>query len=101
VAIFGAGWLAGVVGSLGNAFNVSALRTIGSIGRFVLPTDGLWRGAIYYLEPRSLIDSHLTGRTGDPFLVLGAPSWPYLLWVACWFAAVILIGAVSFQRREL
>lgn len=101
VAIFGAGWLGGVVGSLGRAFNIAALREIGTIGRFLLPTDGLWRGAIYYLEPPSITSAHSVGAPGDPFLALSAPSWTYLLWVACWFAVVLAIGAVSFQRREL
>lgn len=45
VAVFGAGWLAGVVGTLGNTLNIGALRTIGQVGRFVLPTDGLWHAA--------------------------------------------------------
>src|SRR5579884_1912346 len=47
VAVFGAGWLAGVVGTLGTSFNIGALRTIGHVGRYLIPTDGLWHGAIY------------------------------------------------------
>jgi len=102
VAVFGTGWLAGVVGTLGTTLNVAALRTVGQVGRFLLPTDGLWHAAIYYLQPRSLIAQELAeGRQGDPFYAQGAPSWPYLLWVACWFL-IVLIGAVaSFERREL
>ncbi|MGA2014451.1 MAG: ABC transporter permease subunit [Solirubrobacteraceae bacterium] len=45
VAVFGAGWLAGVVGTLGTTLNIAALRTIGQIGRLLLPTDGLWHAA--------------------------------------------------------
>jgi hypothetical protein len=81
VAVFGAGWLAGVVGTLGTTLNIAALRTIGQIGRFLLPTDGLWHAAISYLQPTSLIAQHLTdGAQRDPFYAQGAPSWPYLLW---------------------
>lgn len=102
VAVFGAGWLAGVVGSLGSVFNISALRTIGSVGRFLIPTDGLWHGAIYYLEPSSLIDQHLfEGRGGDPFFAFAPPSWSYLLWVVCWFLVILAAGMVSLNRREL
>jgi ABC-type transport system involved in multi-copper enzyme maturation permease subunit len=102
VAAFGAGWLAGVVGSLGTALNVAALRTVGEVGRFLLPTDGLWHAAIYYLQPPSLIAQHLAeGGRGNPFYAQGAPSWPYLLWVACWFVIVLIGAAASFQRREL
>ena len=42
VAVFGAEWLAGVVGTLGTTLNIAALRTVGQVGRFLLPTDGLW-----------------------------------------------------------
>jgi ABC-type transport system involved in multi-copper enzyme maturation permease subunit len=100
VAIFGAGWLAGVVGSLGSQFNINALRVIGHIGRYVLPTDGLWRGAIYYLEPPSVLAGRLVTQD-NPFTALHAPSWPYLLWVLCWFAVVFAVGIVSFQWREM
>jgi ABC-type transport system involved in multi-copper enzyme maturation permease subunit len=101
VAIFGAGWLAGVVGSLGTAFNIAALRTIGQIGRYLLPTDGVWHAAIYYLEPSALIDEHLTRGSGDPFVTLHAPSLAYLVWVVAWFAIVLAAGVVSFRRREM
>ena len=102
VAVFGAGWLAGVVGTLGNAFNVSALRTVGEVGRFLLPTDGLWHAAIYYLQPSSLIAQQLAdGHNRDPFFAQGAPSAAYLVWVACWFVIVLAAAVASFERREL
>jgi hypothetical protein len=102
VAVFGAGWLAGVVGTLGTTFNIGALRTVGQVGRFLLPTDGLWHAAIYYLQPPSLIGERLAeGGNGNPFYAQAAPSWPYLLWVACWFLIVLIAGVASFERREL
>ena len=102
VAVFGAGWLAGVVGTLGTALNIAALRTVGQVGRFLIPTDGLWHGAIYYLQPPSLIADHLAeGGRQNPFYAQGAPSWPYLMWVACWFVIVLIAAVASFDRREL
>jgi ABC-type transport system involved in multi-copper enzyme maturation permease subunit len=102
VAAFGAGWLAGVVGSLGAALNIAALRAVGQVGRLLLPTDGLWHAAIYYLQPRSLIGQHSdAGGRQDPFYAQGAPSWAYLLWVACWFLIVLSAAVASFDRREL
>ena len=102
VAVFGAGWLAGVVGSLGQALNIAALRTVGQVGRLLLPTDGLWHAAIYYLQPPSLIGQHLAdGGRQDPFYAQGAPSWAYLLWVACWFLIVLSAAVASLERREL
>ncbi|MBV9747525.1 MAG: hypothetical protein JO157_01810, partial [Acetobacteraceae bacterium] len=102
VAVFGAGWLAGVVGTLGSTLNISALRTIGQIGRFALPTDGLWHAAIYYLQTPSLLAESLNeGRQGNPFLAQGAPSAAYLAWVLCWFVIVMGVAVASLERREL
>jgi ABC-type transport system involved in multi-copper enzyme maturation permease subunit len=102
VAVFGAGWLAGVVGTLGTTLNIAALRTVGEVGRFLLPTDGLWHAAIYYLQPPSLIAERVAGVSQrGPFFADGAPSWAYLLWVGCWFLIVLTGAVASFERREL
>jgi hypothetical protein len=102
VAVFGAGWLAGVVGSLGSAVNIAALRTVGQVGRLLLPTDGMWHAAIYYLQPQSLLGENLgEGGRSNPFSAQSAPSLAYLLWVACWFLIVLFAAVASFERREL
>ena len=104
IALFGAAWLAGVVGALGATFNIAALRTVGEVARYVLPTDGLWHGAIYYLEPQSFVAQRLSDAAasrGNPFFAQTPPTWPYLVWVAVWFVAIMAAGLVSFERREL
>jgi ABC-type transport system involved in multi-copper enzyme maturation permease subunit len=104
VAMFGLAWLAGVGGALGAAFNIHALRTVSEIVEYLLPTDGLWHGAIYYLEPSSFVTQQLAGSSvgqGDPFLALAAPPWQYLAWACIWLLLVLTLGLVSFERREL
>ena len=104
VALFGSAWLAGVVGALGTTFKISALRTVGQVARYVLPTDGLWHGAIYYLEPSRFITrvvAEASGSGGNPFFALAPPSWQYLTYSAIWFLAVLGLGLVSFERREI
>jgi ABC-2 type transport system permease protein len=104
VALFGVAWLAGVVGSLGAAFHIGALHTAGEISQYVLPTDGLWHGAMFYLEPSSFLAQQLAESPvgqGDPFLAVAGPAWPYLTWAAIWLVLVLLLGLVSFERREL
>jgi ABC-type transport system involved in multi-copper enzyme maturation permease subunit len=102
VAVFGAGWLAGVVGTLGTAFRITALRVAGQAGRLLIPTDGLWHGAIYYLQPATpAIGGSLVTTGAGPFYASAAPSWPYLLWVACWFLIIMAASVLSFERREL
>ena len=104
VALFGAAWLAGVVGALGASFGIGALRQVGDVARYVLPTDGLWHGAVYYLEPSSFVTHHLARSVdvrGDPFFASAPPTWGYLLWAGVWLVVVLAAALVSFDRREL
>jgi ABC-type transport system involved in multi-copper enzyme maturation permease subunit len=104
VALFGMGWLAGVAGSLGAAFNIRAMHTASEISQYLLPTDGLWHGAMHYLEPTSFLAQQFAQSPvsqGDPFLAVAGPSWSYLTWVAIWLVIVLILGLVSFERREL
>jgi hypothetical protein len=62
----------------------------------------VWHAAIYYLQPASFISQQLAqGGKGNPFEAQGAPSWPYLVWVACWLLIVLVAAVASFERREL
>ena len=104
VAMYGAAWLAGVVGVLGQSFNIGALRQVGTVGRYVLPTDGLWHGAIYYLEPHSFVSSGLADAVNsraNPFFSGAPPSWAYLAWAACWLVGAFGVALFVFDRREL
>ncbi|MDE3206651.1 MAG: hypothetical protein KGQ66_20785 [Acidobacteriota bacterium] len=74
IALFGAAWLAGVVGTLGSAFNIATLRTIGSVSRGVSPTDGMWQGATHQLEPATLISTGSARRaTASPTAAAASP----------------------------
>jgi ABC-type transport system involved in multi-copper enzyme maturation permease subunit len=104
IALFGIAWLAGVVGALGTTFNIGAMHTASVISRYLLPTDGLWHGTIYYLEPSWWIGQQLSGPPevqGDPFFASSAPAWPYLAWAGVWLLLVLALGLLSFDRREL
>ena len=46
VGLFGATWIAGVVGSVGDALDNDSVAQVGTVSRMLLPTDGLWRGAM-------------------------------------------------------
>lgn len=102
VALFGVTWLAGVVGTLGASFHISAMRTASEVSQYLLPTDGLWHAAIYYLEPASFIGRQIdNGTRADPFYAANAPSVAYLTWAAVWLVVILLAGLASFERREL
>src|SRR6185437_2017728 len=92
VALFGMAWLAGVVGVLGDSLHIPAMRTASEVSQFLLPTDGLWHGAIYYLEPSAYLFQQLAqGGEQDPFFTAAAPSWSYLSWAAIWLVLILAL----------
>jgi ABC-type transport system involved in multi-copper enzyme maturation permease subunit len=101
---FGLAWLGGVVGGIGLAFGDPVTSGLGTVTRLLLPTDGLWRGAIYSLEPGAVV---LAGAAAGPefaafpFYAAAPPPLAYLAWSAAWLVAVLTAGVVSFRRREL
>jgi ABC-type transport system involved in multi-copper enzyme maturation permease subunit len=103
VGLFGATWVAGVVGGLGIAFTSDAVAAVGSVSRMLLPTDGLWRGAMNaFQDPVALAQfggPALEG--GVPFLSDAPLTAAYLGWVVVWVVLVLGLAAVSFGRRDL
>ena len=97
-------WVGGIMGGIGSALDNHGLITAGVVSRLVLPTDGLWRGAVYAMEPASVIATmRAAGRAagGNPFAALDAPAPAFLAWTVVWFALVIGLTLWSFQRREI
>ena len=62
---FGIAWMAGVMAGVGAALGVAALGPVAEASRWLFPTDGLWRGVIYGLEP-SLVVLMAAGRAPQP-----------------------------------
>ena len=46
VGLFCTTWVAGVVGGIGASLDNDAVARVGTVSRMLLPTDGLWRGAM-------------------------------------------------------
>ena len=104
VVLFGLSWFSGVLGSLSNAFGVHSLAGIGDALRLLFPTDGLWRGVIYGLEPSQVvIATQMGGRVAasNPFFADQPPPLAFTVWCVVWVALVLAAGSWMFRRREL
>ncbi len=101
VGLFGATWVAGVVGGIGGALGNEGVESVGTVSRILLPTDGLWRGAMNaFQDPIALVQMG-PGEGGFPFLSEAALSPAYLAWAAVWIAMVWGLTALSFSRRDV
>jgi ABC-type transport system involved in multi-copper enzyme maturation permease subunit len=105
VVLFGLGWMAGAFAGIGRALDAGPLVAVADASRWLLPTDGLWRGTIYALEPPAVVFVAL-GRGGavaqaNPFFATAAPSTEFLAWCAGWVVLVLALSVVSLSRRDL
>jgi len=96
-------WIAGVAGAVGTVLNNGPIEATGTISRMLLPSDGLWRGAIFNLEPATVVAVASGSReaAANPFTSLSAPAGAYLAWSAAWVVAVVFLTILAFRRREL
>jgi hypothetical protein len=102
VGLFGATWIAGVVGGIGASLENDAVARVGTISRVVLPTDGLWRGAMHaFQDPSALLEFGGEEVEAFPFLSVAPLTGTYLVWAALWAAMVWGLAAVSFLRKNL
>lgn len=103
VGLFGATWIAGVVGGIGEALENEGLARVGTVSRMLLPTDGLWRGAMHALQDPIAV-AQFGGPAvegGFPFLSRAPLTATYLTWTGLWVALLLGLAAVTFLRRDL
>lgn len=98
--VFGAGLLAGLLGSIGDALNSHTLQTIANVASWALPFEALYRDAL------RLLVQDIPGVTGA-IVQLGPlggshDAGPLLLpWIVVYLVLVGAAGAVAFGRRDL
>jgi ABC-type transport system involved in multi-copper enzyme maturation permease subunit len=102
VGLFCTTWVAGVVGGLGTSLGNDSVERVGSVSRMLLPTDGLWRGAMHgFQDPSVLIAWGGADVVAFPFLSAAPLTTGYLVWAAVWVAMVWGLAAASFVRKDL
>jgi ABC-type transport system involved in multi-copper enzyme maturation permease subunit len=101
VGLFGATWVAGVVGGVGEVLGNEGVERVGTVSRALLPTDGLWRGAMHaFQDPSALVTMGAEG-SGFPFLSEAPLTVGYLLWAVFWIAMVWGLTALVLARRDV
>jgi ABC-type transport system involved in multi-copper enzyme maturation permease subunit len=102
VGLFGTTWVAGVVGGVGASLGNESVARVGEVSRMLLPTDGLWRGAMHgFQDPTALLQFGDEGGQAFPFLSPAPLTAAYLVWAVVWVAMVWGLAAASFVRKDL
>ena len=102
VGLFCTTWVAGVVGGVGATLGNDAVERVGSVSRMLLPTDGLWRGAMHgFQDPSALLAFGGQDVVAFPFLSTAPLTLGYLAWAALWVVMMWGLAARSFVRKDL
>jgi ABC-type transport system involved in multi-copper enzyme maturation permease subunit len=95
-AIFSIGFIGGLIEQVGVAVGSTASRHIGTAISLLIPTDALWRLAMYLLQPPVMSGIQL-----GPFSSGSVPSMAMVWWAAAHALATFALAARWFQRRVL
>lgn len=106
LALFGLAWIGGIAQTIGTTLGSDTVKNVGVATRIALPADGLWRGALYNIQPSFIDalerDSYTDGTaSSNPFFVIAPPSPGYVAWALAWIASVLGLAMLSFRRRDI
>jgi ABC-2 type transport system permease protein len=98
--LFGAGLVAGLLGTIGHALNSHAVKHASSIASYALPFEGLYQDAL------RMTTQSASGLTGF-LLQLGPFGGAYVhgtgirVWAVAYLAGVLAAAVAAFSRRNL
>jgi ABC-type transport system involved in multi-copper enzyme maturation permease subunit len=105
VVAFGLTWVSGVIEGIAEVMGADVLAAIIEVARVLMPTDALWQGVVYGLEPplAALIASgEFEGLAeGNPFFATQPPPVIVVVGAAIWVALVVGLAIRWFERREV
>ncbi|MGH2927334.1 MAG: ABC transporter permease [Candidatus Dormibacteraceae bacterium] len=97
-------WIGGIAGGIGQTLNNAALADTGLVMGLILPTDALWRSAVFSMEPAAVVAISRAGGAAvasDPFSATQPIPVGMLVWSIVWVVGVLVLAVLSFRRREI
>jgi len=102
VMLYGIAWIAGFLEAIGAALGSVPMVNVGIVVSLLVPSDALWRGASYYVQPPALLLAQsLAPGAAIPFASSQPPA-PLLVWYSVGYTVLaLLLAALSFSSRDL
>ncbi|CAM3531297.1 ABC transporter permease [Deinococcus saxicola] len=99
--LYGAGFTGGILSAIGTFADSPTLTTLGRAANIVMPTNALWLGSSYLLQPEVLLDISRRTRGANPFFGSDPIAPTLVLWAAVLAALAVAAAMWRFSRRDL
>jgi ABC-type transport system involved in multi-copper enzyme maturation permease subunit len=98
--LFGAGLVAGLLGTIGHALNSHSVKTASTVASYALPFEGLYQDAL------RMITENASGLTGfllqlGPFGGAYVHGWGIRVWAVAYLVVVLAVASAVFNRKSL
>uniref|UniRef100_UPI0025B92CF3 ABC transporter permease n=1 Tax=Deinococcus sp. TaxID=47478 RepID=UPI0025B92CF3 len=99
--LYGAGFTGGILSTIGAFSDTPTLTTLGRAANILMPTNSLWLGASYYLQPPILRQLGEATRGANPFFGTEAMTPGMIVWSVALTALAVAAAMWRFSRRDL
>jgi len=98
--LFGAGLVAGLLGSIGHALNSHSIKHASTVASWALPFEALYQDGL------RMITESTSGLTGfllqlGPFGGAYVHGWGIRLWAGAYLCVILGLALAAFRRRNL
>lgn len=99
--LYGMGFTGGILTAIGSLSDTPTLTTLGKVANTVMPTNALWLGASYHLQPEIMRQLGEVSQGTNPFFASEAVAPWLIAWAAVLTVLAVLVGMWRFSKRDL
>ena len=99
--LYGLGFTGGILSTIGQLAATPVLITLGNVANVLMPSNALWLGASYHLQPEYVLRLNELTRGANPFISTTPISAGTVLWAAVYALLVLGLAVLAFRRRDL
>jgi Cu-processing system permease protein len=99
--LYGLGFTGGILSTIGQLAATPTLVTLGNVANVLMPSNALWLGASYHLQPDYVLRLNELTRGSNPFIGATPIATGTVIWAAAYALLVLLLAVLAFRRRDL
>lgn len=99
--LYGLGFTGGILSAIGSFSDTPTLTTLGKAANLLMPTNALWLGASYHLQPALMRQMSDATQGTNPFFASDPVAPGLVAWAAALTLLAVLAGMWRFSKRDL